>query len=931
MVYTTDQVMAMAQRILKLNDLIAVLMVISCTSVCVWGQTIACGYRVGITAAGDYVNVRSAPCGSILGQIRAGNEGQVASSSCSGTGSCSSYTFWNVLPHGWIAAGPSSAPWLVAMPGEGYYPNVRNTNGAYPVRVYNDSGNLLRWRLGPGTNYPELGSPKSVGTTGTAYAVRVRTDEQLVWWRIRWSDGTIGWSADSQVPYGVYLVRTGSPSSFSVVSLRIESMGASSVGIEVRVPDLDAVVPPNYTVYTTTTLRYVYGDTVRLIAPASAGGYSFREWRRNGSSYSTNRDITFSIYSNDTFTAVYAPPSYTISIQSSNPSSGVSIVVSPPDNNGQSNGTTPFSRTYNQGASVTLTAPDTAPNGNRFQEWRRNNSFYSSSRTTSFTVNANDTFTAVYASPQIQIQLSGESIDFCDIWNLTTAERSLTITNSSSSTANLNITVGSLSAPFSVVSGQGSYTLSPGQSHTVRVRFAPQNLGSYSANLTITHNATNRASPINIPVSGHSCSGEIEIRNSSGQRITSLSFKANVGSSREQTVYAINTAASGSRCTLNVSASIVNNDGSFSVSPTSFTLTSSGQQLVIRFQPTSSGTRQAQLRLRYSLCGDPSAQREVSITLTGSALGGGSSQSTEAEFLRNLVAPWRQGQYWRPSTYSGHPPGGTLFAVDFNKVVDRTQSCPYASGVLNDCDEVVVASHAGTAYHRTQSGCSGYGNYVVVVSNVRVPATSSTYLATLYAHLNYFLKDNGAPVSVGQPIARVGATGTATCSHLHYEILEVTVSGSTLTLGTRRQVLNNDTIRLSGQPLQVDLNCRVYLNERDYIYVGPPILGTASVDSIPGNIVGTCSPTCGNQCGNFLWSSEEVPGRCIPHELPSVIYLTDVNGDGCVDDADLLEVLQVRGADVSELPSRAADVNWDGVVDETDLLMVLMDMGNCSY
>jgi hypothetical protein len=35
------------------------------------------------------------------------------------------------------------------------------------------------------------------------------------------------------------------------------------------------------------------------------------------------------------------------------------------------------------------------------------------------------------------------------------------------------------------------------------------------------------------------------------------------------------------------------------------------------------------------------------------------------------------------------------------------------------------------------------------------------------------------------------------------------VSGSTLTLGARVQVLNNPRIRLSGQPLQVNFNCPI--------------------------------------------------------------------------------------------------------------------------
>ncbi len=50
----------------------------------------------------------------------------------------------------------------------------------------------------------------------------------------------------------------------------------------------------------------------------------------------------------------------------------------------------------------------------------------------------------------------------------------------------------------------------------------------------------------------------------------------------------------------------------------------------------------------------------------------------------------------------------------------------------------------------------------------------------------------------------------------------------------------------------------------------------------------------------------------------------DVNSDGCVDDADLLQVLFAFGNSGSGLPE---DVNTDGVVDDADLLMVLFNFG----
>ncbi len=290
---------------------------------------------------------------------------------------------------------------------------------------------------------------------------------------------------------------------------------------------------------------------------------------------------------------------------------------------------------------------------------------------------------------------------------------------------------------------------------------------------------------------------------------------------------------------------------------------------------------------------------------------------TEAQFLQSLVAPWRAGQLWTPSTYDGHTGQGILFAVDFNRASNSRTTCPYTSGWIQDCDEPLVASHAGRVYTRSQSGCGGYGNYIVLVSPVRVVGTSNTYLATIYGHLNWFFVPNGTDVNAGQPIGRLGSTGNSTGPHLHYEIREVTVSGSTLSLGTRRQVLNNPAVRLSGQPLQVDLNCRV----QGLGYAGPPIQGTAQVSSIPSNLAGACQPY---NCGNFLWSDPVLYfEQCLgPMELPDVLYLTDVNGDGVVDESDMLEVLWAFGT-----AHTACDIDGNSVVDEADLLMVLMDLG----
>jgi hypothetical protein len=87
----------------------------------------------------------------------------------------------------------------------------------------------------------------------------------------------------------------------------------------------------------------------------------------------------------------------TLTVASSNPSSGVSISVSPADNNGFGGGTTQFSRTYNNNTTVSLAAP-AMTGGNNFQKWQRNNVDWSFSQVTNVPLDANYTMTAVYGS-----------------------------------------------------------------------------------------------------------------------------------------------------------------------------------------------------------------------------------------------------------------------------------------------------------------------------------------------------------------------------------------------------------------------------------------------------------------------------------------------------------------------------------------------------
>jgi hypothetical protein len=101
-------------------------------------------------------------------------------------------------------------------------------------------------------------------------------------------------------------------------------------------------------------------------------------------------------------TTTTPPPvtTYVLTVDSVNPTSGVAIVVTPADNNSATNGTTSFTRTYNAGTSVTLTAPATS-GSNKFSSW--SGCTTSTTVTCTVTMNAGTTVTANYNLPAVTV------------------------------------------------------------------------------------------------------------------------------------------------------------------------------------------------------------------------------------------------------------------------------------------------------------------------------------------------------------------------------------------------------------------------------------------------------------------------------------------------------------------------------------------------
>jgi hypothetical protein len=160
------------------------------------------------------------------------------------------------------------------------------------------------------------------------------------------------------------------------------------------------------------------------------------------------------------------PPvaAYALTVDSTNPASGVAISVSPADNKNTASGSSSLTLTYNAGTSVTLTAP-TASGSNAFSSW--SGCTTASKVTCTVNLNANTTVTANYAVTTIAVMP-----------NPTTA----TIGGTVQFAAAINGTASS-AVTWSVSAPQGS--LSPGTISAIG-----RNVTPYPAPATVTVTAT---------------------------------------------------------------------------------------------------------------------------------------------------------------------------------------------------------------------------------------------------------------------------------------------------------------------------------------------------------------------------------------------------------------------------------------------------------
>jgi uncharacterized protein (TIGR03437 family) len=205
----------------------------------------------------------------------------------------------------------------------------------------------------------------------------------------------------------------------------------------------------------------------------------------------------------------------TLTVASINPNSGVDISVTPTDNNGLGNGTTPFTRTYSNNLTmVNLTAPATA-GGNVFQKWQRGGADYSTSLSVITIMDSSHTMTAVYVPVPVIFTEQGtsnvaavDSVTFVRgpfrLFNplnfsadrrtriiFFTSDLGLTQPNSS-----LSVQAGGVSLPVESV---GPLSGVPGLSASYIVVRLPDGLPTGNLQLTVTMNgATSNAATLSI-------------------------------------------------------------------------------------------------------------------------------------------------------------------------------------------------------------------------------------------------------------------------------------------------------------------------------------------------------------------------------------------------------------------------------------------------
>ncbi|MCP5049998.1 MAG: fibronectin type III domain-containing protein, partial [bacterium] len=207
-----------------------------------------------------------------------------------------------------------------------------------------------------------------------------------------------------------------------------------------------------------------------------------------------NENIVVSGYSAEASATPQTPVvTYTLNVQSS-PDTGAVITVTPNDNSSSGNGTTNFTRTYNSGTTVSLTAPSLY-NGKDFSKWTVAGTD-SSNSTVQVTMAGNKTATAYYVTPPTppEISLSRDRMDFGYVMGGSVpAAQTFSVSNTGGGTLNWTASGDMAWLGVSPGSGSGSGVV------TVSVDTTGLAAGTYTGAVSVSDpNASNLSDDVNV-------------------------------------------------------------------------------------------------------------------------------------------------------------------------------------------------------------------------------------------------------------------------------------------------------------------------------------------------------------------------------------------------------------------------------------------------
>jgi hypothetical protein len=211
------------------------------------------------------------------------------------------------------------------------------------------------------------------------------------------------------------------------------------------------------------------------------------------------------------------------------------------------------------------------------------------------------------------ISVSIAAIDFGSIELGSSTSQTFTISNENTATGLLSGFPGLVGSDnYSIISGNGEFNLTPGESITVEVQYAPTSAGQQNGRVNVNHNASNESSPVEVELTGVGTELDIIAVFST----TSFDFEdVEIGNYTTGSIEISNSSSSdaaltGSTTISGSGYSIISGGGGFNLTP--------GGSIIVEVQyaPTSAGSTTGSLTFTHNAT-NISSPTSVSLFGTG--------------------------------------------------------------------------------------------------------------------------------------------------------------------------------------------------------------------------------------------------------------------------------------------------------------------------